>query len=63
MYSGVCRAEGYIVALESINGMITKGLTYELIYEIDNDDSICYEFIGDDGMYTQLTEKYFYKIK
>lgn len=62
MYS-VCKMEGVLLALETIDGIITKGLTYELIYEVDKEDSIYYETIADDCMYYQINSEYFYRIK
>lgn len=63
MYSSICKAEGRIVALENINNTITKGLIYDLLYEVNANDDIYYEIIADDGMYIQLDSKLFYKIK
>lgn len=63
MYSSICKSEGILLALETIDGIITKGLTYDLIYEVDKEDSIYYETIADDYMYCQLNSKYFFKIK
>ena len=52
----------YVVCSEQINGVVTSGITYEVLYTTELNDEIYYELENDKGEYISINSKYFKEV-
>ena len=62
MYLSVCKTSFKVMAIITIDKIITKGLTYEVLYVTLNEQDEYYELVADDEQYYSINSKCFIKL-
>ena len=60
MYSSICKSDKVVTPKINIKGVLTKDLTYQVLYITEDiDGEVFYEIIADNEMYYSLNSKLF----
>lgn len=51
-----------VVCSKQIDNVITKGITYEVLFTTETDKGVYYEIENDKGEYTKINAKYFMEL-
>ena len=51
-----------VVCSKQIDNVITKGVTYEVLFTTETDKGVYYEIENDKGEYTKINAKYFMEL-
>lgn len=51
-----------VVCSKQIDNVVTKGITYEVLFTTETDKGIYYEIENDKGEYTRINAKYFMEV-